>query len=195
MTRAKILAVVFSVWVLAYPIVAFLTGFQLFHYLPTWVDDRIYLWPPAVYVYILYYPLFVASFLLVKDMRVLKKGFMAFVYAELITCFCFLIYPVVVDRPSLVSVNDSSSWILTKVWAIDTAVNSFPSQHVTFIWVCAFMVSMAYRSRKWVVGSAVLVAILISVSTVLVKQHYVWDVIAGAIVAAVSCFFAFRKKG
>jgi len=193
MNRTKVLFLVLPVWVFSYSFAAFLAGFRVLNYLPMWIDVHIGLWTPAVYAYILYYPLCILSFFIVKDFDVLKKGAMAFVSSVFFNFLIFVIYPVAFYRPENLVVDDLSSFILSKIWVFDTVANSFPSQHVTSIWVCAFFVSVAHRNRKWIPALAFVIAFIISASTLFVKQHYVWDVIAGFFVACAVSFVMFRK--
>jgi membrane-associated phospholipid phosphatase len=69
---------------------------------------------------------------------------------------------------------------LTLVWFFDTAKDCFPSQHVAVAFLTAFHVQRL--SRSW--GPPFfLLAIAIAISTLTTKQHYLWDVIAGTLMA------------
>ena len=70
----------------------------------------------------------------------------------------------------------------------DAACNTFPSGHVTFSWIiyfCARMSDNIKRTNK-LIYIYLLWTILISISTLVLKQHYIFDVISGIILAYIS---------
>ena len=73
---------------------------------------------------------------------------------------------------------------------IDGSNNTFPSTHVTFAWLMVFFIGLSNFSlkHKWIQSVYVLWAILISVSTLVLKQHFVVDVFSG-IALATMCYF------
>ena len=77
---------------------------------------------------------------------------------------------------------------------IDASNNTFPSGHVTFAWIM-FLGASSSNLAKRVVGIRrlyLLWAIGITMSTLVLKQHYIVDVISG-ITLAVACFYAARS--
>jgi len=89
----------------------------------------------------------------------------------------FMAYPTVYPRPGMIL----ASWAglpLVVVRFFDTAKNCFPSQHVA----AAVLTALHIRrlSRTWGL-LCLLLALTIAVSTLTTKQHYLWDVIAGAL--------------
>jgi membrane-associated phospholipid phosphatase len=70
--------------------------------------------------------------------------------------------------------------------------NNFPSLHVSFAFLCYFCMR---RYRPRLALPTLILAIAVSASTVLVKQHYVADVLGAIPVAwAVNYFFLERFK-
>jgi membrane-associated phospholipid phosphatase len=74
---------------------------------------------------------------------------------------------------------------------MDTRYNAFPSLHVANPWMVALL---CFRERGFSPRSLLLafVAVLISIATLLVKQHYLLDVLAGMLLA-VFTFLVFRR--
>lgn len=68
----------------------------------------------------------------------------------------------------------------------------FPSMHVATALFPAFVSLHVFRSRAVRVASVTL-AVLIAISTVTAKEHYVLDVLGGAILASV-IFYVWRRK-
>jgi membrane-associated phospholipid phosphatase len=72
---------------------------------------------------------------------------------------------------------------LRVAYSIDPPYNCFPSLHVAYAFVSALTCSRVHRGVGFV---ALLWAVLIAVSTVFTKQHYVLDVIGGGLIAWVA---------
>jgi len=85
-----------------------------------------------------------------------------------------------------------SVWLVEITRGFDAACNTFPSAHVTFAWVLYFCVgdSECAKRKKSLRAIYLLWAILISLSTLFLKQHYVFDVVAGIVLAYASVTLA-----
>jgi len=122
-----------------------------------------------------------------EDVRALVMSFLGM--ASLDTLL-FLVYPTVYPLPGM----GSASWAgipLALVRFFDTAKNCFPSQHVA----AAFLTALHVRrfSKSW--GAAnLLLAAAIAISTLTTKQHYLWDVIAGALMAGAAYRLSIKGK-
>ena len=89
----------------------------------------------------------------------------------------------------VVGLNDS---ILKYLYDCDLGFNSFPSLHVANI---VFVSLLVWRKRgaRWGCVMAGL-ATLIAASTMLVKQHFVADVAAGALLGWISFVLSFSRR-
>ena len=106
-----------------------------------------------------------------------------------LTCF-HLIFPSYYPRQELLTGAGSSAslWLVEITRQFDAACNTFPSGHVTFSWIiyfCARMSDNIKRTNK-LIYIYLLWTILISISTLVLKQHYIFDVISGIILAYIS---------
>jgi membrane-associated phospholipid phosphatase len=143
-----------------------------------------------VWIYLLYYP-FCFLPLLLKEVRndadTFTKTVMAFSIQFGISFAFFLLWPLRMVHPVLPASFNGA--ILKRLYAFDLGFNSFPSLHVANIVFVSLLV-LRLRGRRW---GAVVVALaaLIAMSTVLVKQHFVSDVLAGALLGWGS--FAFSE--
>ncbi len=81
-----------------------------------------------------------------------------------------------------------SVWLVEMTRQLDAASNTFPSTHVTFSWVLYFCIKRADCATRWKgVGFLYLLwAVLVSLATLFLKQHYIFDVFAGVILAYIS---------
>lgn len=95
----------------------------------------------------------------------------------------FLLYPTTAPRPAHVPGDGFAAWSLRLAYDIDPPYNCFPSLHVA--WACVSALT-CYRVHRGVGIVAALWAALIGVSTLYTKQHYVADVIAGALAGYVA---------
>jgi len=93
-------------------------------------------------------------------------------------------------RPALVSGDGFAAWSLRLAYSLDPPYNCFPSLHVAYSFVSALT---CYRVHRGVGAAAALWAGLIGVSTLLTKQHYVADVIVGAL-AAYAAYMLFLRR-
>jgi membrane-associated phospholipid phosphatase len=107
--------------------------------------------------------------------------------------FAFVTYaliPMSYPRPHLAACGVVPGW-LAAYWEVDGPSCTFPSLHVTLAWLLAFALGEGSRFRRqaWWLN-----ALLISASTLLVKQHYMVDVAGGIVLAAVAWRAATRMS-
>ena len=176
-------------WTVPYMTLGLLNEFREVSTLPLWLDDFVPFWAPAIIGYALYFPLCFFTFLVVKDEDILRKGVKAFIFTSLMTSLFFLIYPIAMVKPVL-EVTGVFDWLVQLVWKVDATANAFPSQHVAYSFLCAFVYGKYFRGKGWIfVG----LAVVVSISTMLVKQHYIWDVVSGFLIALLAYCLAFKK--
>ena len=107
-----------------------------------------------------------------------------------IVCFViFIVFPTAIIRPETGTGNMFETAV-TLAYQIDTPTNLMPSLHCFVSWMCWIGV----RKRKDLPGvlrySALVMALLIFLSTLTVKQHVIADVIAGAFLAEICYLLA-----
>jgi membrane-associated phospholipid phosphatase len=129
----------------------------------------------SLYVFILLLPV-----LVVRQQALFRRGLQAYLMVMLVAYAAFLLYPTAASRPAEVFGNGFAIWSLRLVYSLDPPYNCFPSLHVAYAFVSALT---CYRVHRGVGAAAVLWAALIGVSTLYTKQHYVADVVAGALSA------------
>jgi membrane-associated phospholipid phosphatase len=129
----------------------------------------------SLYVFILLLPV-----LVVRQRELFRRGLQGYLMVMLVAYAGFLLYPTAAPRPVQVPGNGLAAWSLRLVYSLDPPYNCFPSLHVAYAFVSALTCSRVHRG----VGAiAALWAALIAISTLYTKQHYVADVIAGALAA------------
>lgn len=188
--RKEVFVLFLIFWTVPYAVAGYLSGFREVSSLPMWIDNYIPLWTPAIVGYALYFPLCLLTFLMIKDGNILRKGIKVFIFTALVTDLFFILYPAYMPKPGL-EVANVFDGLVAWIWRVDTNANAFPSQHVAYSVVCALVLGKAFKGK---VVYFVALAIMISISTMLIKQHYIWDVIGGGLIAVIAYYFVFREK-
>ena len=168
-------------------------------YHPTQIvfDSMIPLLPGFVYCYLLWFPLLVFGgfWLLLTDGVVFRRYMVFLTVAYLISAAVYLSYPNGQDlRPTNLNVHDLSTTILAFIYRVDTNTNVLPSLHVIGSVGAAAALCKSESIRSGLVKAAIVIlAVLVSISTVFIKQHGIVDVIAGLAVGLLLCPIICRK--
>lgn len=156
-------------------------------YIP--LDDKIPFCEYFVLPYVLWYPYMFGTglFLLLKDHEGFKR-YMSFIGISFgLTLLLCAVFPNGQDlRPAEFPRDNIFTRILAGLYATDDNQNVLPSMHV--LGSCAAAVGWCMSPKvksRWVKIGSVALAALISVSTVLVKQHSVLDIFTALPLAAV----------
>ena len=175
---------------LGYLAVNHLVGDGPFHHLQLPLDAAIPFVPEWVLAYMLVYvtPAMTAFFL--EDRAELYRTFLAFGLNCAICFPIFIFYPV--EYPRVVPIpDDVFGHLLSFVHALDRPVNCFPSHHIATSFTTFF--AIARQDRRWGAEFGV-AAVLVAISTVFVKQHYVVDIPGGILVACVTFMLCFPPR-
>jgi membrane-associated phospholipid phosphatase len=148
---------------------------------PPWlvsgVDGRIPLVPASVWLYASWY---VAPIVIVfADRATFRRAALAVLLGFLICAIGWVAVPATMPRPQLDGESGASIAMLQTVYRMDPPSNLFPSFHATLAAIVARVAAVAPGPlglvvRGWMVA--------ICVSCVATKQHYLLDVLAGALV-------------
>lgn len=163
------------------------------------VDRLIPFCPPFVVFYCLWYPLLLAVglYLLAADRPGFRR-YMAFLSASFfLSLLIWFLLPNGQDlRPDLAGRTDFFSRWIAGLYAVDTNTNVFPSVHVAgsigaawAVWDCE-----ALRRRRWPGVAATVLALLICLSTVFIKQHSLLDAAGGAALSAAVGAAVYRRQ-
>ncbi len=145
-------------------------------FLATSLDRAIPFWPPAMFVYLSVYLFLFLPVVQVKEMHVFTRVAYAFYTYNLLGMAIFQIYPVRMDRPLDFALDSVWTWGVAFNYAYDPPYNSFPSLHVAN---AVFAGCVAQRLDRPVGIGAMILTGLITISTLLVKQHWIADLVTG----------------
>ena len=158
-------------------------------------DACIPFFAPAVTFYVLWFPLmfFFGLWLLFKDGRNFRRYMCALCICMTVSGAIYLLWPNGQDlRPDLSQPGNFFEWLLGGLYDIDTNTNVLPSLHVScsmIVVFCTWMTPSIRRVRPKAILS--LMSVLISASTVFVKQHAIIDLAAGAILGFLCAALAY----
>ena len=169
-----------------------------YHYdFTTALDRAVPVLPVFVWFYILAFPFWAVGYVLAA--RRGKDMFYRFVATDLtihFICFiCFILVPTTNIRPEIAG-NTISERILRLVYSLDggnSPSNLFPSIHCYVSWMCWKGVAGSEKIPKWYQKFSLIFAVLIIISTQVLKQHYIVDAVAALIL--VELFWRFYQKG
>ncbi len=142
--------------------------------------------PEFIFGYILVYFSILLSYLVLKEWQDWRRATISFLLCTSVAYLLFLILPVrMTMRPELVGAAGISNAVSRLYYVIDLPYNCFPSLHVTYPTLATLLAWRHHRIARWVFMT---MAIVVAASVVLVKQHYVADVVAGFLNAGI-CFW------
>ena len=145
------------------------------------LDHLLPLIPTWALVYgALYLFLIVLPVLVVQQEEMIRSTVWAYLTVWTVSYTCFLLYPTFAPRPDKVMGNSFAVWGLKFLYGADPPYNCFPSLHVAHSFVSALACYRVHRTLGLVAMSC---ASLVAISTLLTKQHYVADVVAGIFLA------------
>lgn len=180
--RTLLACFVLAQWLIGYNLVNWATwGRTEVRLIETAVDRAIPFSTDWILVYSMAYPVCLCPVFLVTLPR-LRTACSAYTLAIATSLCAFAAFPVFIDRPPIDPHALGAGLMAFTRW-VDAPFNCFPSLHVSLDFLAAFFTSTQHPRA----GRALLAAALvISFSTMVVKQHYFLDIVAGALLAALA---------
>ena len=159
----------------------------------TSLDAAFPLWSSWMIAYMMIYPTAFLPLFVVRDPIIYRRACWAYLAVEATAFFLFVAVPVHMTlRPQITDVPAGGlfDWAVKMCYWFDPPTCCLPSLHVAVSALSAFVCLKADRT----VGmGATLVAVLIAVSTLLVKQHFLADVFLGGAIAYLFYFVWVRS--
>lgn len=186
MKRSKIILLILCL-IFYQCFVYFITKFTPFDFniLVSSIDSIIPFVPIFIYFYIVWYlMLFIVPFVLYKYDELNFNKYILTTFIGITVCgvvyFCF---PTLIIRQHIV-VNNITTFLIDLIYKLDTpALNCFPSMHclISFIFMIYSTLSKRLpRKHKYLIN---IFSILVVTSTILLKQHFIIDVIMALIIS------------
>ncbi len=148
--------------------------------------------PEAVFVYLIAYVIVLAIFAIRRRSAFLNYAYLNFIVMNLAAFVIFALLPTM--GPERTALPADASPVLAFMFDLDARWNAFPSLHVANPTLIALL-ALRERGVSAISVALVLVAIGIAVSTLLVRQHYLLDVVGGMLLAVIVFSALRRRKG
>jgi membrane-associated phospholipid phosphatase len=152
------------------------------------------LWPVWVVPYVLCYPLWIAGFAWAA-FKMSDRMFRAFTVACLFTVSIsvaiFLTFPTYVPAARLYG-SDIFTFILRFLHEGAGRYNALPSGHIYITALLVIFYSVWYPRYKYI---WIVTLVIVSFSTLFTAQHYILDVLAGLLVAALGYYVGIKWTG
>ncbi len=162
------------------------------------LDDRIPFCEGFVIFYVLW---FVAIFgmhlyTLVYDLDVFKRYSKFLIFSLSISSVIFLVFPSCQElRPETFPRDNLLTKIVGLLYAVDTNTNVLPSEHaIGAIAVFSAGIHCRRLQTPGKIAALLVMAVLISLSTVFLKQHSVLDVLAAVPICAAAYWLCFGRR-
>jgi len=160
------------------------------------LDGRLPFTDAALWIYATVYTSWSIPFFLVDSRRFFRRIAGAYLFV-LLTCFAgFVLLPASTSTLREAAAQSAGggfvSWGLRLLYALDPPTNCLPSLHVGLATIVAVLVARIDCKAAW------LAAIwwgAVCLSTLATGQHYVLDVVTGAVVGGVAAAGAFAGQG
>jgi membrane-associated phospholipid phosphatase len=153
------------------------------------LDARIPLWPVWVVPYLLTLPWWIASLAwgaLKMDFPLWQRFALCLGITIAISYTTFILYPTYVVRPEI-SGGDVFSTLVVWLYQGDQVNNALPSGHTyTTLIIAVFWSQWLPKLKPLWIG----IAVLVLLSTLFTKQHYILDLLAAALEVVVTYFLS-----
>ena len=149
------------------------------------IDKSIPFMPEFVWVYhSIFFQVFLVMVCFIKDKKLFFNTFWSCVVCSMFLLFFYTVLPSFYPRVEF-EITSLSTQLVDLTRTFDASNNTFPSGHVTFSWLM-FLAMSKTRIARIQFGLAplfLLWALGISLSTLVIKQHFLVDVMAGCTLA------------
>lgn len=157
-------------------------------YINFYLDDLIPFWGWTVYIYNMFYPFSIISFYLIykTDSKTYYQGIISCIIACLICYIFYLFLPTIMYRPVIPEYDPFTNLVIKVTFFFDNPpLNCFPSLHCVFCFQVLFScIKAKYPIKKKFIMATI--SILIVLSTLLVKQHFIFDIISALLICLIA---------
>lgn len=159
-------------------------GRWFFH--DTWLDEWIPLIPYFVIPYVALFPYMLAGVALLWPTPYFTEFVTAIAIAAWSAALVWYFFPSGILRKREIG-PDFFSRMIVWIYENDQENNTFPSSHVFYALLVSYFLALAFPAYILLFG---IIGLLIAISTVLVKQHHVADILGGILWAVGSIWLA-----
>ena len=174
----KVILFVYFIWLIVFEVVGWYAAILPTQDFTSYIDEQIPLIPEFVWPYVLCYVFPFLPIFVVKDWHRFNRALLSIILANLSAFVLYLVIPIAFPRPELG--QSLSARLLSLIYGVDfhPGANKLPSLHVTFTWI-VYLVCRGQRLNRFSEAIIFLLAVVITLSALFVKQHIVLDVVVG----------------
>lgn len=157
----------------------------------TAIDRLIPFVPETIWIYLSEYPLVISAYALTRDSATLTRYLKSTLALLVFSAVIFVLFPTTYPRhlfPLPETLDPFSRYLFQLQRTGDSPLNCFPSLHVCTVLAAALQ--LRGQSGRYLFYMSW--ALLICLSTLTTKQHYLWDVLGGAALTGLA-HFIFRS--
>lgn len=173
-----------TVYLLSYQIPKITTSPSRLHFLYTAIDGMIPFIGESIYIYIgAFFQWAYCIYVVMKQKtEVGYKAFSAIIYGSLIGFIIFMVYPTAINRPEITGTGFTNDFCRF-IYSADNNICAMPSFHC----FCSTIVILIYKECENINNRTmyfnIVFSILVIISTLLTKQHYILDLLPGILLA------------
>ncbi len=162
------------------------------------LDDRIPFFEGFLIFYVLWYAAIFGMhvYTALYDLDTFRKYSKYLIFSVTISTTIFLVFPSCQElRPEVFPRDNLLTRIMGLIYAVDTNTNVFPSEHA--IGAMAVLGAAIHANGLQTPGKITVfavLAVLISLSTVFLKQHSILDVLAAIPICAAAYLFCYKRS-
>ncbi|AZS13602.1 phosphatase PAP2 family protein [Paenibacillus lutimineralis] len=163
-------------------------GGRPIHVLSSPIDDRLPLIPAMAIPYIGWYPYIIIGimYLCLKDRSAYYRTLIVMNIGLIVCYLIYFFYQTTVIRPEVFPDRWDRKLLLDFVYGVDNPYNCFPSIHALHSYVIMRGALAAKTMRKSIKAAFVIGAMTIIVSTLLVKQHVIYDALGSMLLGEIA---------
>lgn len=174
------------------PIADFNQARGIYHTLGLPGEERLPFFAPFILGYGLVYGSVFLIYWSIPNWEVFKKMAWGFFWVTTVHYIFFFLYPVkMVWRPEIVEAKNTIEWITKFIFSLDNTYNCFPSLHVAYP-TLATVISWRFAPRMRYIF--LLMTLITAISVILIKQHYILDVLGGMATSVLVGVLTLRKS-
>lgn len=147
------------------------------YYFESFLDKKIPLIPFFILPYLLYFIYIISSIVFFFQTEHYVKFLQMIIVSSFINYFVWILFPNG-SRRQEVKNKDFFSRLLIFIRKLDNDSNACPSMHISLTMITSFFYIMIFPSLSYLF---IIITILITVSVLFTKQHYIVDVLGGII--------------
>lgn len=159
------------------------------------IDSKIPLIPWFVYFYYLTFPLcfFTFFYLAYKDKKAFYNIYITLILSFALSGIIYLVGQTVFTKPDFTPVTFTDKLVVW-TWGSTNPVNCFPSQHCFMAFATIIACVSGKGMNKIFKAFAIFCSIMIVLSTVFIRQHFVMDIVASFDIMFIFWIFAYVFK-